>query len=165
MRPTFDQSESITTAVAAVLEYTAGWKRGMLLTWDIIRKVTGYDRDHEQWGGFVRRLKQQFRKKRGIELFHFGRNDGFTLPTFDQQVHTIPLLRQSKARRQAFFIQRSLDALPADDLTERQRLRMALSRQAARETARVARKAKRQANEAQETSRPTQRPRPGHMSK
>ena len=141
--PINPENPGITTAVEVVMRSTKGWERGSILYFSMIKQWTGFDKFHPNWSGFKQRLKNRFRRERGIELFWFHDTpDGWKLPTIEETIKVIPFIRSKRAARQAFFTVRALRAIHPSKMSISQQAYLAIQESNARELMRHARRNK-----------------------
>lgn len=117
--PDFTEVELIRTAIGSAMSLLRQAKRGQLVLWAVIEHESMISRESQHWPQFWRRLQRDFRRETGIVMWA-KRGTGVKLLTIDEQITWRSRKRHRKAARQLFKDIVELEAMPVEQLTERQ---------------------------------------------
>lgn len=116
-RKRFDQDDRITAMVAAAYALVAKLERGETVSLAEIERATGLVRYEGSWHSIIGKLKRRSERERGITLWPVSGGGAYKLCTKDEQLHGVTRARNRRARKQLLKGLRSLECMPADELT------------------------------------------------
>lgn len=116
----FNAKDVITDAVNRATGAMAAYKRGDVVAWQLIESLAGFARYTQHWPAFMRRVKRDVRRGRGITLVAVN-GVGLKLETANEQLHDRSIRRHRRACRQMRMDIVELQALPDRELTVHER--------------------------------------------
>lgn len=118
------KSKAVTDAVERTLRALAAYQRGQVCPWSAVEKAAGFERGTTHWTAFRVRLDRAVMRTRGVTLWAVP-GVGLQLLDVADTLRVVPKKRNARARRQYTKTIRSLAAIPARELTDRQQIERA----------------------------------------
>jgi hypothetical protein len=116
----FESSEVIDRMVERLWERVGSLRRGDTLLHAVVEDVLGVPPHTGHWPQCMKRLRRRLEHELGIAMWPVV-GIGYKLLTVGEQLNMLPRERLRRAARQERRARRSVEAIPADQLTPHQR--------------------------------------------